>query len=177
MHVRPARVADAAAIFAVHAAAVEGERGRGDYDDREIDGWAWRHTPEQLAARMRTRVFLVAETGDDLVAYGQLDVAGGILRSAYVVPEWQRRGVGRRMAEALLATARTNGVTTVTLDASLNAVGFYRSLGFDELDRADHPFASGASLACVRMVKRLEPGGEPGSAGRAAPHERERALP
>ncbi len=174
---RPARPADAIAVAAVHAASVMGERGRGDYDDRQIDSWASRHTPEQLARRMSTRVFVVAETGDDLVAYGQLDVASGVLRSLHVVPEWQRKGVGRKVAEDLLAAARAAGLSTVALDASLNAVGFYRSLGFDELARLDHPLADASSLTCVRMAKRLDSAGEPAPTGGPAPAGRDPIAP
>jgi putative acetyltransferase len=144
-------------MVAVHAASVDAERGRGDYDDRQIHAWAWRHTPERLAERMSRRTFVVAQAGHDLVAYGQLDVAAGVLRSLHVAPEWQRQGVGRRVANDLLAQARAAGRATVELDASLNAVGFYRSLGFDELERVAHPLADGIFLTCVRMVKRLAP--------------------
>lgn len=157
VRLRPANPADAAAMVAVHAASVDAERGRGDYDDRQIRAWAWRHTPEQLAERMSRRVFVVAETSDDLVAYGQLDIVAGVLRSLHVAPEWQRQGIGERVAEALLAKAHAAGLSAVGLDASLNAVPFYRSLGFTELDRVDHPLANGRSMTCVRMVKRLTP--------------------
>jgi len=53
--VRVAVPDDAADIAAIHEAAVNGERGGGDYDDRQIDAWARSRPLPDLRERIRSR--------------------------------------------------------------------------------------------------------------------------
>jgi GNAT superfamily N-acetyltransferase len=86
-----------------------------------------------------------------------------------VVRRWQKRGVGRRLMEAAIAAARTQGAVGLTLttdrQAAFNAP-FYASLGFRILDDEQRPavltqileneFAQGADPARrVAMVLRF----------------------
>ena len=59
-----------------------------------------------------------------------------------VVRRWQKRGVGRRLMEAAIAAAKTQGAAGVTLttdrQVAFNAP-FYASLGFQILDDEERP--------------------------------------
>ena len=55
---------------------------------------------------------------------------GHIGRIAVVEP-WRRRGVGSRLVEVLVESAREAGLTSVDLDAQVHALGFYQKLGFE----------------------------------------------
>lgn len=125
--VRAAVPDDAEDIAAIHAAAVNGERGRGDYDDRQIAAWAHQRPLRELRERIGARLFYVAEMVVEPVGYAQLDAGAGAIRSVYVVPAHARRGVGRRLADTALAAAHDTGLAQVELDSSLNAVPFYDS--------------------------------------------------
>ena len=153
--VRSARPHDASTIAALHEAAVHGERGRGDYDDRQIDAWARSPGPADLADRIRTRHFLLAEAGAAAVGYAQLDVDASTVRSVYVNPSGQRRGTGRRLVHAVLDAARDARLDRLELDASLNAAGFYEKLGFRQTGQVEHRFRSGVTMPCIRMAKEL----------------------
>ena len=153
--VRVAVPDDAADIAAIHEAAVNGERGGGDYDDRQIDAWARSRPLPDLRERIRSRQFFVASSASEPVGYAQLDVGAGVIRSVYVVPGHRRRSVGRRLAATVLTAARDAGLARVELDSSLNAVQFYEALGFSRLGDVDHGLRDGVVLPCVRMERRL----------------------
>lgn len=56
-----------------------------------------------------------------------------------VAPEWQRRGVGCRLVEAVLAWAREQGHTHVVLETTAGqaaAIALYRRHGFAEVTRS-----------------------------------------
>ncbi|MFD2023989.1 GNAT family N-acetyltransferase [Promicromonospora aerolata] len=80
--------------------------------DAELVGMAW------LA------VFERAPNPGDLVR------RSGDVQSVFVLPEHQGRGIGRRLMEAVCATADALGVRKLTLDARETAVPFYERLGF-----------------------------------------------
>jgi ribosomal protein S18 acetylase RimI-like enzyme len=67
-----------------------------------------------------------------------------------LLPEGQGRGWGRRLMERLLAALAKAGSIGVHLGvarANQNAIGFYRRLGFVEIDRSPDGLTFGMSLA------------------------------
>ena len=99
--IRSATPDDAARITAVHEAAVYGERDHGHYSNAQIDAWARSRSAARLRERIGARQFFVAELSRRALGYAQLDPGAAVLRSVYVQPELRRRGVGRRLTDAL----------------------------------------------------------------------------
>jgi len=67
---------------------------------------------------------------DKAIGTGRLLPDGHIGRMA-VVKEWRRRGIGAEIIGALIDEARKRGHAEVLLSAQLQAMEFYRSLGFE----------------------------------------------
>ena len=151
--IRRAGPDDAVSIAAIHEAAVEDERRRGHYSDRQIDAWAHPRSLAELRAQLRARRFFIAETSVASAAYAQLDLENATLRSIYVRPEYRRRGLGRRLADTVLEAARAAGLQRLELDSSLNAVRFYEALGFARIGDVEHELRRGVAMPCVRMAR------------------------
>ena len=88
---------------------------------------------------------LMAEVGGEavgVVALRPLDDAGACeMKRLYVEPECRGQGLGRALAEAIIAEARELGYDVVRLDtvaSMIPARRLYRSLGFDERDAYYH---------------------------------------
>lgn len=77
------------------------------------------------------RDFTVAEHEGDVIACGALQIVWedqAEIRSLAVAPEWQRRGIGRRLVQALLEEAAALGVPSVF--ALTYQREFFERLGF-----------------------------------------------
>ena len=153
--IRRAVPADAPAIWAIHTRAVR-ETASSHYPPESVAAWSGRMTPERYVEPIEARVVLVAEDDDGRIAgYAQLNPREGIVQACYVDPDYNGRGVGRALMAAIEDEARAAGRTALLLDASLNAIEFYATLGWREEARAHHELAPGAWLDCAIMTKKI----------------------
>lgn len=115
------------------------ESGDGPLPERdayaaEAAAWARAHADSHVP--------LVAVAGDEVVGMAWLAIQArvptplalerrsGDLQSCYVVPEHRGAGLGRRLAEAVLAEARRRGLEHVTVHASPDSIPVYERAGF-----------------------------------------------
>ena len=153
--IRRAVPADAAAIWAIHTRAIR-ETASWHYEPDTIAAWSGRVTPASYAESIETLVLVVAEDDDArLAGFAELDPSAGIVRACYVDPDYERQGVGRALMRAVEDEARARGRSALLLDASLNAIAFYESLGWKVETRARHDLGRGAGLDCAVMRKTI----------------------
>ena len=80
---------------------------------------------------------VIAKDGDDIVGMGRL-VGDGVIywyvQDVVVKPEYQARGIGKKIMEYLLRYIKKNSLPNTTVSIGLMAVkgkeGFYEKLGF-----------------------------------------------
>jgi GNAT superfamily N-acetyltransferase len=82
----------------------------------------------------RTRVATTAPDGDGPVL-GFVTVAmdhndGPELEDLFVDPEWRRRGIGRRLVQDVVRTARQTGHRRLWVTGNPHALAFYLAIGF-----------------------------------------------
>ena len=68
------------------------------------------------------------------------------IEGIFVCPDWTRRGIASGLLARLHETAGGLGCSWLSLDATLNAVGFYRRCGFSVQGDATWSHPSGFSL-------------------------------
>jgi putative acetyltransferase len=100
----------------------------------ELDG-----LPGEYAATEGGALLLAGDHAAALgcVALRQLDSESAEMKRMYVEDAGRGTGVGRALGEAVVQRARDLGYSAVYLDTSVEqheAVGLYRSLGFEECD-------------------------------------------
>jgi amino-acid N-acetyltransferase len=91
--------------------------------------------------------FVVAESGGRLEGVAGLEVHGhdGVLRSVAVDPSSRGRGLGRRLTERVLASARAAGLRRLYL-LTTTAEGWFPRYGFRPIAREDASVAVRASV-------------------------------
>jgi len=88
-------------------------------------------------------------------AIGTGTLVGDEIKRVFVDPMAQRQGVGRRIMQYLEARARSSGVATVRLDASLPSMAFYENLGYAIVEKTFLPLENGERLEFFKMQRRL----------------------
>ena len=143
------------------------EQLAGERDDVTVETVRWRsHADALMAIRMAVFVeehgipedlerdgrdetalhFLATAPGQRAVGTGRLLADGQIGRLAVLAKE-RRGGIGRRLLDAALASARARGDRAVWLNARLEARGLYEAAGFEAVGE---PFLE-AGLRHIRM--------------------------
>ncbi|WP_129972582.1 MULTISPECIES: GNAT family N-acetyltransferase [unclassified Pseudomonas] len=146
--IRNATNADAPAISRTIISALR-ESNVQDYSAEIIEQVARSFSPPAILHLLAERQVFVATTGSHIVATASLD--NDIVRSVFVDPCHQGKGVGRRLMERIQSLAINAGLNQLRVPSSITAEGFYASLGFEKVRDEFH----GAERTVI-MAKALE---------------------
>lgn len=127
VQVRRAVAEDAAAISNVILTALRDTNSQ-DYAVEVIERVALSFTVESVGKLLESRYVLVACTGDEVVATASLE--GEVVRSVFVMPGYQRLGIGKLLLEYILDLAQTLGLSKLSVPSSIGAEAFYLAMGF-----------------------------------------------
>jgi GNAT superfamily N-acetyltransferase len=147
MIVRPARPDEAAAVTALALRS----KAHWGYDDAFLE--ACRPELTWTAEQIEQQDVLVAEEEGRLLgttARGGTEPDGG-LWAVFVDPEQHGRGIGRALAEAVLARAADDGFHSLTIAADPNAEGFYLALGAARVGEVPSDLLPGRVLPLLRF--------------------------
>jgi putative acetyltransferase len=151
MILRTATAADRASICGVHRSSAR-SLGGGFYTHEEIERWVHALTPDRYTTYIDRIV--VAEEDGAIVGFAWMG-DDGRLHALYVAPGAAGKGVGSALLQQVEQLAAERGLTSVHLEASLNAVPFYERHGFTALgDTTVHP-APDVAIRAIKMSKRL----------------------
>lgn len=149
--IRKAEIDDVPTLKALHDRAVL-ELCRSDYTIDQLVGWVNRSPLEKYYWRLGVQRIFIAEEGGRILGFVRWYPKTNELCSICVEPEFARQGIGTRLMDVACEDAREHNVETLWLDASLTAVPFYQTLGWDYVKL----FTDGP-LDRVRMVKQMLP--------------------
>lgn len=166
MRLREAVPSDSEAVRSVHFESIK-ELGLEGYTQKQVDAWAQGCTSANYAAAIDSEdlYFVVAEDDRGVVGFGSLkfdspeDYEATIdaeVTAVYVHPAVARDGVGSKIYAELECRARERGVQTLGLSASLNAVPFYESHGYERVREYAHEFSSHESTGVEGIVVEME---------------------
>jgi putative acetyltransferase len=152
---------DALAILEAKRSAIRGTAAAA-YSRNIIEEWAPAIiAPEAVIAfeqwieRSEEQIVVAVHPGGRIIGFGSIVPSNSELRAVYVAAEYGRQGVGSAILDGLETLAQDAGLSELHMDASVNAVAFYKAHGFTALEQSEHPMPSGARMACVRMRKRI----------------------
>jgi GNAT superfamily N-acetyltransferase len=126
--------ADATAISSLIAATLR-QTNAADYPATVIDRMTISYGAPRIVLMVQHREMFVAERIGQIV--GVIGYAAGSVRSLFVAPDHQGSGVGRRLVAEVESLARKAGLLSLTVAASMTAIGFYQRCGFEELRPVD----------------------------------------
>ncbi len=126
-----------------------------DYPTEYINENIKSHSPDVMAKRAEESHFYVVLDGKRIIGCGGITGYWGsttesYLVSVFVLPEYQRRGIGRRIIDTLEADEYFLRAWRTEVASSLTAVNFYRKMGYEYKGGNTLP----DELGVVRLEKR-----------------------
>ena len=130
---------------------------RKDYSPGFIEENIRSHSPEVIAARAEEAHFYVATDGETIIGCGGITGYWGsteesYLTSIFVLPDYQGKGVGRKIVETLEADEYFRRAWCTEVGSSLTAVSFYLRMGYE----LKNGITGTDEYGVVRMEKRKE---------------------
>lgn len=112
---------------------------RKDYSAEILDEVAEKHSPEELLKKAERTHLYVAEEEGRIIGSGAIGLYQdrpdeSCMYTIYVDPEYQGKGIGRKIMEILEEDEYCLQSKRIIVPASITATEFYRSLGYDYLD-------------------------------------------
>ncbi|RXT48960.1 GNAT family N-acetyltransferase [Bradyrhizobium betae] len=133
--IRPALADDAADISTVILRALR-ETNAKDYTGEIIERVERSFSPDAVRALIAKRTVFVATLGRGVVGTASLD--GSVIRTVFVAPDVQGRGIGRLLMAEIGRTARERSIAALTVPSSVTAETFYAKLGFNAVRDSYH---------------------------------------
>jgi len=125
--IRPALESDAGAISVVILRALRETNAR-DYTEEIIERVARSFSPQAVLQLIDKRQVLVATIGSRVVGTASLE--DSVVRTVFVDPDLQSRGIGKLLMAEVEHLARERNVQVLTVPSSITAETFYARLGF-----------------------------------------------
>ena len=125
--IRSAREDDADEISAVILRTLR-ETNAKDYAREIIERVEHSFSPSPVLQLIGKRTVFVAATGSRVVGTASLD--GSVVRTVFVAPDVQARGIGKLLMAEIEHTARERNIHTLAVPSSLSAETFYVQLGY-----------------------------------------------
>ena len=115
-----------------------------DYSEEWINAFEKRVQPSLILERAGWTHFYVVEENDTIIGCGAIgpywsSETESSLFNIFVLPEYQGKGIGRKIVETLEQDEYFLRAKRVEVPASITAVNFYRKLGYDYKNGVDHP--------------------------------------
>ena len=111
------------------------------------------HDEQAIRKDAREGCAVVLDRAGRTIGTGTL--VGDEIKRVFVDVMVQRQGIGRRIMRFLEEKARSSGVTTVRLDASLPAKAFYDTLGYITMEKTFLSMANDQRLDYFKMQRSL----------------------
>ncbi|CAH0254709.1 GNAT family N-acetyltransferase [Roseomonas sp. CECT 9278] len=157
--IRLARREDAEGISLVIIAALRETNAR-DYSEAIIARVARSFSPAAVLDLLERRLVFVAAKGDAILGTASLD--GSVVRTVFVDPACQGRGIGRSLMTQVERAAMETGVAMLTVPSSVTAEAFYARLGFVTVRESHH--GEERTIVMERQLSRVSGGVDEGLA-------------
>ena len=115
-----------------------------DYSEEAINALEKQVQPSHITERAGWTHFYVVEENDTIIGCGAIgpywgSVTESSLFTIFVLPEYQSKGIGKRIIESLEQDEYYLRAKRVEVPASITAVNFYRKFGYDYKNGVDQP--------------------------------------
>lgn len=155
MMIRKAVYSDAEKICRIHFLSIS-KLCSTAYTPAQIHAWTENLTPARYIHGMENFEFHVADAGNgELSGFTIFDAECGEVFALYIAPWAEGRGLGTQFIQFAQDMLQKKGHKMMQLKSTLNAVEFYKHMGFHVESPSTHNLSSGEMLPCMHMTKSI----------------------
>lgn len=136
LKIRQATVADVIPLSGLIRRTIRVSNSK-EYDQKSIDRLCTIFEPEPVTKRIENELILLCFMGTELV--GTVGLRDDYLRSMFVDPGFQGRGLGKMLVARIEDEARQKAIPEMMLHSSLTAREFYLALGYEFVEFQTYP--------------------------------------
>lgn len=129
MVIKPLQTADIPKIVKIHKRCIKITNAK-TYNPEIIEAWLSQINEDNVIIQLNSTSWIAITTNEGLVGFAQYCIEDAELYQIQIDPKYQGQGFGKKLykyIEQEFINAKTN---KIALNATLNAVPFYTSLGF-----------------------------------------------
>jgi GNAT superfamily N-acetyltransferase len=153
--IRAASPKDIPILQQIHAAAIQ-EGCRNDYTPNQLQAWVGQLTPTFYQNHLLGGLFYVTVEGEEIQGFGKLDLVNAEIPFLFTHPHLFGQGIGKSLLQKLETLAVKQGIESLRLLATLNAIPFYEKQGYLTVIPCAIEMAPHLNLPAYLMVKTLE---------------------
>ena len=159
--IRQAKPGDENAIHEAHMRSIR-EVCVKDHGEEEIRGWGNRPLGNRWVDAIKNDFVWVVEAQATIFGQGYIrffEEGGrkkGHIHGLYLTPEVLRKGFGLKLARLMIEKAKEVGATSITLESTITAHDFYKSLGFVDNGSMKRVDIAGFPVRCFPMILEIE---------------------
>ena len=112
-------------------------RDNSGYTKEQIDSLADYYSPENFCLDLDKKVIYICAEGNKIL--GTATLLKDYIMAVFIDPDYQRRGIGKKLMFLLEKYALKKGYSKVWLIANFSAVSFYEKLGYVRIGEKIHP--------------------------------------
>ena len=151
--IRDANLTDIPEIHRMHKASIK-ELCASSYSPEIIEAWASNPNMDRYSKILGPGFMCLVATKQDVVCgFGSIDINKSLLASLFIHPDYAGTGVGALLLHALEEAAVAQGLSSLSIESSLNALRFYEKHGYETQKTGKTRFSTGLELDCAYMQK------------------------
>lgn len=125
------------------------------YPKEIIKEWLEQINIDNIREQLNSTKWLKLEKDTNIIGFCQYDTTDQELYQIQILPEYQGKGYGSTLYSRIEKDFISNECDKMELFSTLNAVPFYKSKGFTEVEKVDFPLKE-TTIKMVKMVKKLK---------------------
>ncbi|SNZ09306.1 GNAT family N-acetyltransferase [Cohaesibacter gelatinilyticus] len=145
---RRSKANDRAAVFSLISASTR-DLAPIPYSQEVVDSWMHGRTIEDYRSDCEEGLIWIAEIDEQAIGFSHGEP--GEVKRLFVDADFTGYGVGAALMKLALEDARSNGTHEVIIEATLNAVPFYKKWGFIEI--GDGMFPGRENLPPIKIIR------------------------
>ena len=124
------------------------------YPKNVISLWLKQITEKNIKDQLHNSKWLVLKLNDKTIGFAQYSIQAKTLYQINISPKYSGKGFGKILYSYIENEFLKNKAKTIKLNSTLNAVPFYKNLGFKKIKNISFKIDS-ASIKMVAMKKNL----------------------